>query len=360
MVGERRQHARLVPSSPMFVSLDESKSGLLLDVGPGGVAVASLIPRGLDDVISLAFELPEGNGQVQAVAEVAWVRDAGHLTGVRFLSVDELSRQQLRDWINATSNPTRAVAEDSTLPAQQETLPAHAEAASRASEEPAAVASGKPSPVVDGDSAGAVLRDLASPGPDNPREEAIARGDAIGTTAPQIRVLDGVEPQILTDVNLSGGSLGSRHTFELILAVVLITWALVFLGYQMGSTGVSREAPSDGGTATKTNEAPAKNLVRSVEASATPAPARERPSVLTLADTGVVLQVGAMRIEDNAETLAQELQKKNLPAFVFRRGSDHLYHVAVGPYSDAEAAAKVKGNLEKQGLKPILRHWLPE
>ena len=32
----------------------------------------------------------------------------------------------------------------------------------------------------------------------------------------------------------------SRHTIELVLAVVLLTWALVFLGYQMGSTGANR------------------------------------------------------------------------------------------------------------------------
>ena len=65
----------------------------------------------------------------------------------------------------------------------------------------------------------------------------------------------------------------------------------------------------------------------------------------------MVLQVGAMKLEDNADVLAQELQKKNLPAFVFRHGPDGLYRVAVGPFSDEEATAKVKANLEKQGLE---------
>ena len=36
------------------------------------------------------------------------------------------------------------------------------------------------------------------------------------------------------------GSGKSRHTIELVLAVVLLTWALVFLGYQMGSTGANQ------------------------------------------------------------------------------------------------------------------------
>ncbi len=34
----------------------------------------------------------------------------------------------------------------------------------------------------------------------------------------------------------------SRHTIELVLAVVLLTWALVYLGYQMGSTGANHSA----------------------------------------------------------------------------------------------------------------------
>src|SRR5215475_1883104 len=104
MIGERRQHARLVPSSPMFVSLDASKSGLLLDVCPGGVAVASLIPRNLEDVIALEFDLPEGCGHVAANAAVTWTRDSGHLSGARFLDLDEYSRQQLSKWIQATTS----------------------------------------------------------------------------------------------------------------------------------------------------------------------------------------------------------------------------------------------------------------
>ena len=49
-----------------------------------------------------------------------------------------------------------------------------------------------------------------------------------------------------------------------------------------------------------------------------------------------------------------------MPAFVFRHGQDGLYHVAVGPFSDDDTTAKMKAKLEKQGLKPIVRRWLPE
>lgn len=77
-------------------------------------------------------------------------------------------------------------------------------------------------------------------------------------------------------------------------------------------------------------------------------------------DSGVVLQVGAMKVEDNAAAMAQELRKKKFPAVVFRHGNDKLYRVAVGPYSDADSTAKVKEQLEKEGFKPLLQRWAKE
>jgi len=77
-------------------------------------------------------------------------------------------------------------------------------------------------------------------------------------------------------------------------------------------------------------------------------------------DSGVVLQVGAMKLEDNAAAMAQELRKKKFPAVVFRHGHDKLYRVAVGPYGDADSTAKVKEQLQKEGFKPLLQRWAKE
>ncbi len=105
MLEERRQYPRLVPSTPLFVSLDDAKSGLLLDLCEGGLSVASLVPRNQDDVVSLAFDLPDGVGHIEAKAKIAWTRDSGHLTGVRFMHLDEVSQQQLSEWISAGYQP---------------------------------------------------------------------------------------------------------------------------------------------------------------------------------------------------------------------------------------------------------------
>jgi cell division septation protein DedD len=361
MVEERRQHQRRVPNAPLFISLDDSKSGLLLDLCEGGLAVASLVPRNLDEVVSLAFDLPHGVGRVETQARIAWTRDAGHLTGVHFVDLDQDSQQQLTEWISAGANFTAA--------ADQPAEPVFVTRSSYAQVDPILQESR--------DKASAVQPTTLFP----------------ATTEP--------EPEKSEPVEAGGRERGikSRYTMELFLAVVLLSWALVFLGYQMGSTGASRQT-REVTAAPKGTETPARADLASVgdlstlapastipptpaaatartpvrtaiQPSATP-PASKPTSTPTLAsksilipgttsmDSGVVLQVGAMKLEDNASAMAQDLRKRRFPAVVFRHGNDTLYRVAVGPYSDADAMAKVKEQLEKQGFKPLRQRWARE
>ena len=67
-----------------------------------------------------------------------------------------------------------------------------------------------------------------------------------------------------------------------------------------------------------------------------------------------------MTHESNAVALSESLQRNNFPVFVFKRSSDRFYKVAVGAFVDGDSAEAVKRELEKQGLKAILRHWSPE
>jgi cell division septation protein DedD len=156
-----------------------------------------------------------------------------------------------------------------------------------------------------------------------------------------------------------------------------LSCALIFLGYQMGTTGASRQS-REVTSASKGTEASSKPEVVSAAALPEPAmttvpapapartPARAPAPMRTAAptgpsmDSGVVLQVGAMKLEDNAAAMAQELRKKKFPAVVFRHGHDKLYRVAVGPYGDADSTAKVKEQLEKEGFKPLLQRWVKE
>jgi cell division septation protein DedD len=345
MVEERRQHQRLVPNAPLFIALDDSKSGLLLDLCEGGLAVASLVPRSLDEMVVLAFDLPEGVGHVQAKAKIAWTRDAGHLTGVRFVDLDEVSQQQLSEWISTGTN-LRLAPLPETIEPMVVTRSTYAQV--------------DPVPQDTGDKA---TREL--------------KGSLFETQPVGEDRLEAAksEPSVALGRERTGKS---RYSVELFLAVIVLSWALVFLGYQMGSTGVSRQN-REVTAAAKVAEATSKPELASagpLPATAVPAPslvpapvrtpkrtaapANVAAPAATSMDSGVVLQVGAMKLEDNAAAMAQELRKKKFPAVVFRHGSDRLYRVAVGPYSDADSTAKVKEQLEKEGFKPLLQRWAKE
>jgi cell division septation protein DedD len=343
MVEERRQHQRLVPNAPFFIALDDSKSGLLLDLCEGGLAVASLVPRSLDEVVALAFDLPEGVGHIQAKAKIAWTRDAGHLTGVHFVDLDEIAQQQLSEWISAGTNLRLAPLAETIDPAVV-TRSTYAQV--------------DPIPLDTWDQA--TTESEPSFFDKQPRSEGR---------------LEAAKSEPATPPGRERAS-RARYSVELFLAVVVLSWALVFLGYQMGSTGASRQN-REVTAATKVAEASSKPefaSAASLPATAlpAPAPATARPPkrtpvptsvavpLATSMDSGVVLQVGAMKLEDNAAAMALELRKKKFPAVVFRHGSDRLYRVAVGPYSDLDSTAKVKGQLEKEGFKPLLQRWAKE
>jgi cell division septation protein DedD len=239
-------------------------------------------------------------------------------------------------------------------------------------------------------------------------------------TAPEEVEFEGVFPAESVMAGKAARTTKSRHTIELVLAVVLLTWALVFLGYQMGSTGASRTThdvtaakPSGSGTNAKGDSGKVGNPSNASFASAetfpemspvppitsgkgsaspsssaaleAPAPATSRtvtvapkastpppisheaanPAAATTVlagaapamNSGLVLQVGAMKMEGNATALLQDLKKKKFSAFVYRHGNDSLYRVAVGPFGDRDSSAKVKSELEKNGFKSITAKW---
>ena len=342
MVEERRQHQRLVPNAPLFISLDDSKSGLLLDLCEGGLAVASLVPRSLDEIVSLAFDLPESVGHIEAKAKIAWTRDSGHLTGVHFVDLDDASHQQLSEWISTGTNLRLAALQEAVEPVIV-TRSTYAQ--------------------VD-----AIREDTRNKGAvDLP--ESMHEAEPVIQTEPE-----GAKSELWLTVGRERAG-KSRYSLELFLAVVVLSCALIFLGYQMGSTGASRQS-REVTSAPKVTEASSKpeavSAAASSEPAATPAPAPARTTARTPAgmrtaaptgpsmDSGVVLQVGAMKVEDNAAAMAQELRKKKFPAVVFRHGNDKLYRVAVGPYGDADSTAKVKEQLEKEGFRPLLQRWAKE
>jgi cell division septation protein DedD len=422
MVQERRQHVRRVPISPLVVCLGESRSALLLDASEGGVALASIMPRTVDELITLSMDLPEGKGRIEAKAEVAWTREAGHLSGVRFVELDEPVRKQLSEWLWPEEEfaAVEAIEVDGLADVIVANEPEHGMPAvetAELDESADVVAMNEPEhgmPAVEtaeldesADVAAAnelehetsavetvEVDEFADMVPVNGMEHEIPAFET--SEGPEAIALPEMVPAIPTEMNAVPASrdmlpdpsrwTGSlfpltsdggepvekgRYPIRLFLAVMVLTWALVFVGYRMGSKNEVPHIGENPAAAGPSESAVDSASVSDVEAAAPTvmpepatkrameAPARPAVTAPSIERPGFVLQVGAMKREGNADSLAESLQKKKLPAFVFQHG-DRFYRVAVGPFSDSDSAARAKSTLEKNGLKAILRRWSPE
>jgi hypothetical protein len=321
MVQERRLHQRLTPSSPQLVLLDESKYSLLFDLSEGGLAVEGFSIDDPNRAISLEFDMPEGSCCIQAKAEVAWTSDSGYRTGFRFVDLPDASRLQLRNWIINTA------AERVSLIENQVAVPAFANAASAATGHPLNL-----------------------------------EGSRTRTTQPDVTSFP-LQPPLKPRLGRSFGepddydSEGApMHLVSIFVAAVAMSCLAFLLGYYWHAGRPRPRAKSP--VAATQPFAPAS-------ASLTPSPAQPSeqtaiPPILPLDNPGFVLQVGAMGEEANADSLSNELRKKNFSAFVYHRDGDRFYRVAVGPYTDQGAAARIKSDLEQEGYKPILRPWTPQ
>lgn len=105
--------------------------------------------------------------------------------------------------------------------------------------------------------------------------------------------------------------------------------------------------------AKKTVGAPPAALTKPVAATSKPAEQRFQPPKMRAG--AIVLQIAAMKREGDALALADAIQQKKFPSFVVTPGSDNLYHVQVGPYTDLQSAESAKHALEQSGFKAIIK-----
>jgi DedD protein len=78
--------------------------------------------------------------------------------------------------------------------------------------------------------------------------------------------------------------------------------------------------------------------------------------VTTLPTVGYFVQVAAVSKQEDADALVDALKKKQYPAFVAAAtATDKLFHVQLGPYSDAKEAEDMRTRLIADGYSPILK-----
>ena len=95
-----------------------------------------------------------------------------------------------------------------------------------------------------------------------------------------------------------------------------------------------------------------------VAARVTTRPAESKPSATrrtAMAGSGYMVQVAAVKKQEDAEALAQALRKKNYPVLTISGPNDKFFHVQVGPFADFKDAEATRNKLIGDGYNPILK-----
>jgi SPOR domain/PilZ domain len=293
----RRQHLRTVQNPPLLVRWGESQTGFLVDLCEGGLAVDGLAFNDRLQVIRLEFDLPEGHGHIQTSGEIAWISNSGHRAGVRFADLAETSRQQLRKWISASAEIARIGIGANTNESSQDALVADTK-------------------------------------------------DFVNSFRSQMRRNEELRH-----------NRRSHYLTWFIVGVFSLISAGIFVLRHLKGAAVNQNVKAIPAAQRvpgilSTGSIPSPGVSPEVISSLAPARSLDFP--------GFVVQVAAMKHEDNADALAEILHQRNFPAFVFKRVSSPLYRVVVGVYSDADSALRVKDGLTRQGFEPILKRWSTE
>jgi len=372
---DRRQYPRVVPTAPLLVHVGEY-TGLLSNLCEGGLAVNSRFPEIQGEVFCLAVELPGSSSPMRATAQTSWTSDSENRTGVRFIYLSSTSRQHLREWMSAQATATvkerpptfRALARHAQLnlaavyrqltslrewmsaqaTATMKEWPPIFRALARHAQLNLAAVYRQLTSLREWMSAQATATMKEWP----PTFRALARDAQFNLAAVYRQLTSGVER---TELKAAWRHAGLFRLTVLVLTVAALCSALVFLGYRLGRRSEYQRTQTPAPRA-KLADPHARGQVEPAKLSPATNPS---PPKFHLDVPGFVLQVGAMTNESNAEAMSETLQRNNFPAFVFKRSTDRFYQVNVGSFADADSAAVVKRQLEKQGFKAILRYWSP-
>jgi DedD protein len=190
---------------------------------------------------------------------------------------------------------------------------------------------------------------------------------------------------------------GSGRLLTLFLGMVVLCAVFFGLGYSLGRTSgpataqaaepvpaatseAGKPSPLNPGAQAETPSTDQLTFYKSVEQTdsqpglaAKPSPAKPlspaaaeearlaaavgmTPAAATPVAPGYVVQIAAVRRQEDANALVKALRKKQYPVFIAENAPDKLFHVQVGPFSDSKEADAMKARLVGDGYKPIVKH----
>src|ERR1700739_238003 len=107
IILERREQTRKVPEHFAFLQLEQDDGGTVLDISEGGLRFESFNPVQENGQIHFWFSL-NLRERIEGWGEVAWMDPKRKSGGLKFRSLPEKGREQIRQFISGRSNPETA------------------------------------------------------------------------------------------------------------------------------------------------------------------------------------------------------------------------------------------------------------
>jgi cell division septation protein DedD len=123
------------------------------------------------------------------------------------------------------------------------------------------------------------------------------------------------------------------------------------------NTAAPSSAPESHATEQPQPATPASSGATSAsnQSAASSAPDQPAASISTQPGQAYYVQVAAVSKQEDAEALVESLKGRQYSAFIASPGSDKLFHVQVGPFSDVKQAEDTRAKLVSDGYNPILK-----
>jgi hypothetical protein len=115
IILERREKTRKVPEQFAFLQLEQDDGGTVLDISEGGLRFESFDPVPEDGQIHFWFSL-NLRERIEGCGEVAWIDPQRKSGGLKFLSLSEGGREQIRQYISCSSSPQTPAKTESREP----------------------------------------------------------------------------------------------------------------------------------------------------------------------------------------------------------------------------------------------------
>lgn len=296
MVNRRQSVRRLLILPQIRVSLGDFSDELLFDLSEGGLAVYGRLTALGRRSFPITFRLPGDADPVATRGEIAWM--SRNRTGIRFVDFSDAARFHIKHWI-------------------------------------------------------------ATKLPDVPSYAADYKVDW------SRRVLQST--RTIREETWRPNYLGKMALLLGILAALLV-FALGLSRFHWRSFSKSQPA-SAGNSAGQRDltELSGQVLAAQPPASTEPEITKVPPAAAAAAAVssptlvqGFVVQVGALKLQRNVDTLSTSLKQNGFPVIVSKSPDDSLYRVMVGPFPDLSSAGRARNALKAHDIEGFVKPWTRE